>query len=70
MVIGVLDADWGEVGKTFIVLNGSISVVELLAYCRLKMAKFKVPKSLLLLDALPKSDTGKINRGALKKWII
>ena len=70
VVVGVPDEDWGEVGKAYIVLNKSVSTVDLLKHCRSNLAKFKVPKSLVILDSLPKSDTGKINRRALKHYEI
>jgi len=65
-VVGIGDEKWGEVGKAFIVQKESISVGELMDYCRSKLAKFKVPKSIVFLAALPKNGTGKINRKALK----
>ncbi|NUO02945.1 MAG: long-chain fatty acid--CoA ligase [Saprospiraceae bacterium] len=67
-VIGVPDAKWGESGKAFVVCKSefSVSEQELLAFCEKHLAKFKVPKYLVFLEALPKNDTGKINRMALK----
>ncbi|MEM1318995.1 MAG: long-chain fatty acid--CoA ligase [Bacteroidota bacterium] len=66
-VIGVSDKKWGEVGKAFIVSKTPISEELLLEYCSYQLAKFKVPKSIHFLDALPKNDTGKISRKALKE---
>jgi len=66
VVVGVPDEKWGETGKAFIVKNGAVSQIELLAYCRSKLAKFKVPKSVVFLPKLPRNDTGKINRAVLK----
>jgi len=67
-VIGVQDEKWGESGKAFVVSKSEFSVSEreLLAYCEKHLAKFKIPKYLVFLEALPKNDTGKINRMALK----
>ena len=67
-VIGVPDEKWGESGKAFVVCKSefSVSEMELLAHCEKHLAKFKVPKYLVFLEALPKNDTGKINRMALK----
>lgn len=70
VVVGVPDEDWGEVGSAFIVLNESVPPTDLLTHCRSKLAKFKVPKSLVILESLPKNDTGKINRSALKSYGI
>lgn len=62
-VIGVTDEKWGEVGKAFIVLKNQYELNELdiLNFCKGKLAKFKIPKSVQFLQALPKTDAGKIN---------
>ncbi len=67
-VIGVPDAKWGEVGRAFIVLNpgAAASETDLVEHCKQRLAKFKVPKYVTFLAELPKNDTGKINRSALK----
>ena len=67
-IIGVADEKWGEVGKAFIVPkpNRYPASGELEQFCRERLAKFKVPKYFKMVDALPKNDTGKINRVALK----
>lgn len=67
-VIGVPDKKWGEVGKAFIVVKEHIKEEELSNFCYSKLAKFKVPKTFVLMDELPKNDTGKINRKALKTY--
>ena len=68
VVIGVADAKWGETGKAFVVKSQTIEVTEreLQDFCLSKLAKFKVPKTVVFLDELPKNDTGKINRKILK----
>ena len=68
-VIGVPDEKWGEAGRAFVVLHatGKAGEAEILrAYCKAHLAKFKVPRDIVFLDELPKNDTGKINRAALK----
>jgi fatty-acyl-CoA synthase len=59
-VIGIPDPKWGEAGRAYIVAKKKLSEEELLDHCRAKLARFKVPKSVVFLDALPKSDSGKI----------
>lgn len=68
-VIGAPDPKWGEVGKAFIVLKSDRKIGEeaLIRHCREKLARFKIPKRFLFLAALPKNETGKIDREALKK---
>jgi fatty-acyl-CoA synthase len=68
-VIGVPDEKWGEVGRAFIVLQPgqSASEEDFLAHCRAHLAKYKVPKSVRFLDALPLSAAGKILKRELKE---
>ena len=66
-VIGVPDERWGETGKAFVVLNPDhlFTTEEIIKYCREGLAKYKIPKSVVLLDTLPKNEAGKINRQEL-----
>lgn len=60
-VIGVPDEKWGEVGKAFIVKEDeALSEESILNYCTANLAKFKIPKKIVFLAALPKGDSGKI----------
>lgn len=70
-VIGVPDPKWGECGAAFVVLSNGAqkSVEELKSACRQQLAKFKVPQHIQLVEELPKNDTGKINRQALKNLV-
>ncbi len=70
-VIGVPDAKWGESGAAFVVLNHEIKISEeeLKSACRQQLAKFKVPQHIRFVEALPKNDTGKINRQALRNLV-
>ncbi|MGL4438558.1 MAG: class I adenylate-forming enzyme family protein [Bosea sp. (in: a-proteobacteria)] len=64
-VIGRKDADWGEVVVAFIV--GDAPPQELDALCLARIARFKRPKDYVTLDALPKSNYGKILKIELRK---
>ena len=66
-VVAVPDERWGEAGRAFVVLrpNQTATETELLDFCRERLAKFKVPRSVVFLPELPKNDTGKIKRQAL-----
>ncbi|MEJ5304850.1 MAG: long-chain fatty acid--CoA ligase [Ignavibacteria bacterium] len=66
-VIGVPDEKWGEVGKAFIKLKegASISSEELRKYCEGNLARYKIPKYFEIVDEIPKSETGKIDRKTL-----
>lgn len=67
-VIGIPDGKWGEVGKAFIVPRPGTSVRadDILEFCRANLAKYKIPKYVVFLDALPVSDSGKTLKKQLR----
>jgi acyl-coenzyme A synthetase/AMP-(fatty) acid ligase len=71
-VIGVPDQRWGEAVHAFVVrarqAEGSADQVHarILATAREFLAAYKVPKSLVFVDELPKSPTGKIQKAVLR----
>ncbi|HEU4390400.1 MAG TPA: hypothetical protein VFV34_21530, partial [Blastocatellia bacterium] len=66
--IGVPDQLFGEEVKAFVVLrDGQVATErELLEFCRSKLADFKCPKSIELLDEIPKGPTGKLLKRELQ----
>lgn len=68
-VIGVPDDDWGEEGKAIISLKkGEIMTEkEAINFCMGKLAKYKMPKSVVFVDELPKTASGKIKKGLLRE---
>jgi fatty-acyl-CoA synthase len=54
-VIGVPDEKWGEVGWACVALRpgGALAFEELVAFCRPRLARFKTPKGMSVVDALP-----------------
>jgi len=68
-VIGVPDSRWGEAVKGVVVLHpgASASAEEILAFCRGKIAGYKIPKSIDFAEALPRNPTGKILRRELRE---
>ncbi len=71
-VIGLPDPKWGEVGKACVVLkpNQTVGEEELLKFMTERLAKYKVPKSVALMDALPISAAGKILKRELREKFI
>lgn len=65
-VIGIPDQKWGEVGRAFVVAGQPLQSDEILAHCQRHLAKFKIPKQVAFLSTLPKGDSGKILKRALK----
>tara|TARA_B100000212_G_scaffold203721_1_gene153760 strand:- start:2962 stop:3285 length:324 start_codon:yes stop_codon:yes gene_type:complete len=68
-VIGIPDEKWGEVGLGFIVLKESndLSEEEIIDHCLKNLAKFKIPKSIEFIDALPRNATGKVLKRTLRE---
>jgi long-chain acyl-CoA synthetase len=68
-VIGIPDPVYGEVVKAFVVLKsaGEATEEDLMNFCQEQLPKYKRPKAIQLLDALPKSAVGKILRRELRK---
>ncbi len=68
-VIGIPDERMGEVGKAFVVLRQGASTTadELVAWCRERLANYKVPRDVELVDVLPKNATGKITKNVLRQ---
>jgi long-chain acyl-CoA synthetase len=67
--IGVADDKTGEAVKLFAVkaANATLTTQDLIAHCRKEMAAYKTPKIVEFLDALPKSNVGKILRRELRE---
>jgi fatty-acyl-CoA synthase len=63
-VLGVPDERWGEVGVAFVVADG-VTDEELREWCRGRLARFKVPTSVRLVDEIPRNSLGKIQKQSL-----
>lgn len=68
-VIGVADADLGEVPKAFVALKPGrqLEPGEVLEFCRRHLAAYKVPRQVEIRPALPKNSTGKILKKELSE---
>jgi fatty-acyl-CoA synthase len=68
-VIAVPDEKWGEVPKAVVVLKPGteLSEQEFVAYCKERLAPFKVPRLVTFVSELPKTGSGKLLKGELRK---
>ena len=68
-VIGVPDETWGERVHAVVVLRAGSRATpeELQAHCRTLIGGDKVPKTVELTDALPRTASGKIQKSALRE---
>lgn len=65
-VIGTPDERWVEAVTAVVVLQDEVSTADLLEHARTRLAGFKVPKSVHVVDALPKNTSGKILKRQLR----
>ncbi|GAB3664264.1 hypothetical protein GCM10027596_28520 [Nocardioides korecus] len=67
-VVGVPDEKRGETVKAFVSLRAGSEVTpeELIAHCKERMAAYKYPRQVVVVDELPKTVTGKILRRELR----
>lgn len=66
-VCGRSDAEWGHVPVAFVVLNEQVSVDDLMHFCKDKLAKYKMPKDIKIIDELPRNASNKLVRRKLKE---
>jgi fatty-acyl-CoA synthase len=70
--IGVPSVEWGEEVKAVVELRPDVARTpeladELVRHCRDRLAVFKCPRSVDVVDALPRQDNGKIYKGLLRE---
>ncbi len=67
-VIGVPDERWGEVGRAYVnaVPGTTITPEQIIAHCAARLAKFKVPKTAVVGEAIPRTTSGKVQKHVLK----
>ena len=68
-VIGVRDERWGEAGRAIVALKtgATLSETEVLDFLKGRLAKYKVPKSVVFVDQLPRNAAGKVLKNTLRE---
>ncbi|TDD02793.1 long-chain-fatty-acid--CoA ligase [Saccharopolyspora terrae] len=68
-VFGIPDEKWGEVGCAAVSLDDGHALTheQMVEYLGERLAKYKIPKSLLVLDEIPRNATGKIRKSELRR---
>jgi fatty-acyl-CoA synthase len=68
-VIGIPSEQWGETGMAIIAVKSghSITEAEIHAHCEANLARFKRPRAIKFVDALPRNATGKIHKPTLRQ---
>ena len=65
VAFGVPHPTWGEEVAAAVVLRTPEKESAILAHCREKLADFKCPKKVYIVEKIPRTATGKIQRGAV-----
>ena len=68
-VVGMPHPELGEDVAAFVTLRPGLTATpdELVTHCRDRLAAFKYPRQLTVLDALPRSPTGKVLKSHLRR---
>src|SRR5499427_5764871 len=68
-VIGVADARLGEVGRAYVVARPghALGAGEVLAFCRERLANYKVPRQVVFREGLPRNPAGKVLKRLLRE---
>lgn len=68
-VVGAPDPEWGEVAVAFVMLQTGVHLgqAELDQHCLAQIARFKRPKQYHFVDSMPKKNTGKVLKTALRQ---
>jgi fatty-acyl-CoA synthase len=68
-VIGVPDEKWGEVGCAFVIPRAGAALDEaaVLAHCRERLARYKIPKRVIITNEIVHTASGKIQKHVLRE---
>ena len=68
-VVGTPDERWGEVGVAYVAAapGAAVTVDLILTHCRRRIAGYKTPKRVVVVDALPRTASGKVRKDLLRQ---
>ncbi|RAY16356.1 hypothetical protein DPM19_05610 [Actinomadura craniellae] len=68
-VVGEADHHWGQVVTAVVSLKGGgeLTVAELREHCRGRLASYKIPTRVVVVEELPRNSTGKIHKAVLRE---
>jgi acyl-CoA synthetase (AMP-forming)/AMP-acid ligase II len=66
---GVAHPTWGEEVAAAVVLAQPVSEAEIVKWCRDRLADFKCPKTVHVVEAIPRTATGKVQRLSVAAWL-
>jgi fatty-acyl-CoA synthase len=68
-IIGMKDEKWGEVGKAVVVLKEGQALTgeAIMNHLKGRLAKYKIPKSIVFSDPLPRNAAGKVLKNVLRE---
>jgi len=67
VTFGVPHGTWGEEVAAAVVVRQTVSEDELIEYCRAHLAEYKRPKQIHITDTIPRTATGKVQRGVVAR---
>jgi fatty-acyl-CoA synthase len=71
-VVGIPDAKWGEVGHLAIVLHPNSTIIhdDIIEYLAMRLANYKLPRATTIMEALPRTASGKVQKALLRTYIL
>ncbi len=68
-VIGIPSQQWGEVGRAYVESKdgSAVDVEDVLSFARARLARYKVPKEVVVIESLPRNPSGKVQKHLLPR---
>jgi fatty-acyl-CoA synthase len=69
-VVGVPDHEWGEIVAAFVQTKAATDQAALIAFCRDRLASYKVPRVWRFVEQFPQTASGKIQKFVLREQYL